>query len=208
VYAIDFILEPNKSNLTGKINSKNDIIDWYSEVFNQLKLEQFSIIGASKGGWLATYIAITNPKKINKLILLSPAQTFSWFEFSSDLLQNIGYTLNPKREKLREALQTMSYNVDGIDQLYIDQYYILSKNAGVDKTLLKMMPISNRKLGKLTMPVLVLVGDRDIMNDQKSLDEARKTIPTVTTEMIKNAGHFLSIDQAKVVNQKMLDFLK
>jgi pimeloyl-ACP methyl ester carboxylesterase len=36
---------------------------------------------------------------------------------------------------------------------------------------------------------------------------AEKLIPNGQGEIIENAGHFLSVDQPEVVNQKILDFL-
>ena len=57
------------------------------------------------------------------------------------------------------------------------------------------------------MPVLVLIGDNDIINNHKSIKRAKELIHGVETATIKNAGHFLSFDQPEIVNEKALDFL-
>ncbi|MBQ0787741.1 MAG: alpha/beta hydrolase, partial [Oceanihabitans sp.] len=59
----------------------------------------------------------------------------------------------------------------------------------------------------LQMPVLVLIGDDDMINERRTIAIA-KMLPKGKGEIIQNAGHFLSIDQAEIVNAKMLDFLK
>ena len=59
----------------------------------------------------------------------------------------------------------------------------------------------------MKIPVLVLIGDRDIVNDAKAIERAHEYIPEVETAVISDAGHFLSIDQSAVVNQKILNFL-
>ena len=70
-----------------------------------------------------------------------------------------------------------------------------------------MQPFSKRDFESLKMPVLVLIGDDDMINNEKTLLMTRKLIPNGQAEKIKNAGHFLSVDQPEVVNKKILEFL-
>jgi pimeloyl-ACP methyl ester carboxylesterase len=207
VYAIDFLLEPGKSLCQTEVSSTDAIVNWYYEIFDQLGLKKFSLVGASRGGWLALNIALRSQERINKIALLSPAQTFVWIKPFPKVIQNITYSLSPKRKKLRHVLETMTANVDNINQVYINQYYIATKEAVVSKCILKMTPFSDDQLSSLKVPVLVLIGDEDIINNDKSLLKAKKLIPDVQTGKISNAGHFLSIDQADEVNKKVLEFL-
>lgn len=207
VYAIDFLLEPGKSTCKGKISETSQLVDWYYEILDQLNLKKFSLLGASRGGWLALNIAMNAPSRINKVILLSPAQTFIWIRLGAKIINNIEYSLLPKRKRLRNVMQTMTVNVDKISQLYINQYYIATRITANNKVFLQMRPFSDKQLKSLKMPILVLIGDHDIINNDKSIEEAKKLLPNVETGKIKNAGHFLSVDQPEIVNKKMLDFL-
>ena len=207
VYAIDYLIEPGKSELKVKVKNMEEILSWYNEIFAELKLKEFSLIGASRGGWQAIKIALEDKHKIEKLVLLSPAQTFTLINPSSEMLTNIVYTIKPKRKRLQKVLETMSSNVGNIKQEFVEQYHIASQKASVDKFVLQMMPYSNKELEALKMPVLVLIGDEDIINDDKSIEKAKETLPHSFTEIITNAGHFLSIDQNNVVNSKILEFL-
>lgn len=207
IYAIDFLMEPGKSVYNGGIDNTDQVISWYNEIFDQLKLTKFSIVGISRGGWLALNIALHDQSRINKLALLSPAQTFTWIKPNSEIVTNITYTVNPKREKLRTALETMMYDVDVLKQDYIDQYYIATKEATLSKMITQMTPFSEKELKSLSVPVLVLIGDTDIINSEKGLKRAKKYIPDVKTGEIKHAGHFLTFDQPEVVDKKILDFL-
>jgi len=207
VYAIDFFLEPGKSEYKGKIKNMEDVMAWYNEIFKQLKIEKFSLIGASRGGWQAVYIALQHKNQVKNMILLSPAQTFIPINPGFEILTNIIYTLNPERKKLLDVLETMTVNVDNIRQTYIDQYFIATQKASLNKIILQMRPYSDGELKSLTMPVLLLIGDHDIINNEKSIERAQKVLPHAYTGIVKNAGHFLSIDQSEKVNTKMLDFL-
>jgi pimeloyl-ACP methyl ester carboxylesterase len=57
------------------------------------------------------------------------------------------------------------------------------------------------------MPVLLLIGDHDIIIKGKSIEKAKELLPHSETSIIKNAGHFLSFDQSETINSRILDFL-
>lgn len=206
VFAIDFILEPGKSCIQKDIDDIETIIDWYNEIFYALDLNNFNLIGASRGGWLATNLTLNNPEKIKKLVLLSPAQTFTWIKPSSDLLKNIIYVFSSKEKRVNQTLEAMSNNPNNISDTYIKQYKIGTGKDTLNKLMLKMKPFSRNELKNLKLPTLVLIGDNDAINNEKTIELA-KTLPKGQGEIITNAGHFLSIDQADAINTKILEFL-
>lgn len=207
VFAIDFILEAGKSYLYNDIESVEKVTDWYKEVLFVLELDSFHVIGASRGGWLAVNLALNNQKKIKSLILLSPAQTFTWIRPSKDLFKNIITLLSSKEKQIAQSLESMSNNVTNISDVYLKQYKLGLEKNSENKFITSMQPFSNDELKSLQMPVLVLIGDDDMINEKKTVEIANM-LPKGKGEVIQNAGHFLSIDQAETVNEKMLDFLK
>jgi pimeloyl-ACP methyl ester carboxylesterase len=207
VYAIDFLLEPGKSSCEKKISNTDEIVNWYYTIFDKLNLKKFNLIGASRGGWLSLNIALHCPSRINKIVLLSPAQAFIWIKPQAKIITNLTYAISPKRKHLRNVLQTMTFDVDKIDQVYINQYYIATEETTFNRCILQMTPFSNSQLKSLTMPILLMIGDNDIINNDKSLERAKKTIPNLEAVKIKNSGHFLSVDQPEIVDTKILVFL-
>lgn len=207
VYAIDNLQEPGKSQLIGKVKDIDEVVNWYIEIFDQLKLDRFTLIGASKGGWLAVKIALKHRSRISNLILLSPLQTFVWIRPGSEISSSITYSLAPGRKQVRRSLKNMSTNVGNIKQPYIEQYFLAAKKAKYSRLLFQMTPFTSDKLNTLNMPVLVLIGDHDIINNEKSVEKAKEFLPHIETGIVKNAGHFLSMDQSETVNARILDFL-
>ena len=207
VFAIDFILEPGKSYLYNDIESVEKVTDWYEEVLYVLDLDQYHLIGASRGGWLAVTLALNNQSKVKSLILLSPAQTFTWIRPSMDLLKNIITLLASKEKQIEQSLESMSENVDKINDAYLKQYTLGLDLESENKFITNMRPFSNDELESLQMPILVLIGDDDMINTEKTVEIAN-SLPNGKGEIVQNAGHFLSIDQAEVVNEKMRMFLK
>ena len=207
VFAIDFILEPGKSYLYNDIENVENITAWYNEVLFVLKLDSYHIVGASRGGWLAVHLALKNPKKIKSLVLLSPAQTFTWIKPSTDLLKNIIALFSSKEKQIEQSLETLSSNPTKINDVYLRQYKIATEIDSINKFMASMQPFTTKELKSLQMPVFVLIGDDDMINEKRTVEIAN-TLPNGKGEVIQNAGHFLTIDQAESVNKKTLDFLK
>jgi len=207
VFAIDLIIEPGKSFITKDFENTDQIAAWYHEIFVALKLKKINLIGASRGGWLAVKTALYNQENIKSMVLLSPAQTFIWIRPSTNLLKNIIYSLSSKEKQIQKTLESMSSNVENINKTYIEQYTIATEKDSINKFVVNMMPFSKQDFKTLQMPVLVLIGDDDMINNEKSIRITKKLIPKGQAKIINNAGHFLSVDQAEEVNKNIIEFL-
>ena len=208
LFAIDLIIEPGKSYKIVDIKNIDGINSWYKEVFDALKLDSYHLIGTSRGGWLATNLALHYEENTKSLTLLGPVQTIMWIPPSTGLLKNVLNVFYSKEKSAVRTMETLSNDPSKIDKDYIEQYRLALENDTLNKFMGQMRPFSNRKLHSLKMPVLVLIGDDDLFNTRRTIRLAEKYIPEGQGEIISNSGHFISIDQTEVVNQKMLDFLR
>ncbi|MFH6997279.1 alpha/beta fold hydrolase [Flavobacterium sp. FlaQc-57] len=208
IYAIDFIMEPGKSTLTSKPLSSEEIAIFYKEIFDHYKLKKFDIIGASRGGWIATLLATQKGNSIDKIVLLSPAQTFKFIDKPRKTSSALLLKLFPSEKKFSKTLTTFSTHPEKISPIYKRQFYLANKYAKSNSSMLKMTPFSDDELKSIANPVLVLIGDHDVINSEESLERANKYLTNSKTQTIKDAGHFLSIDQSKTVNNAMIDFLE
>ncbi|WP_163399948.1 alpha/beta fold hydrolase [Flavobacterium fluviatile] len=208
IYAIDFLMEPGKSNLTSSPLSKEDIVVWYNEIFAYYKLKKFDIVGASRGGWIATLLATQKENSIDKIVLLSPAQTFKFIDKVGKTSSALMLKFFPSEKKFGKTLETFSTHPEKISPVYKRQFYLANKYAKSNSSMLKMTPFSNEELKSIRNPILVLIGDKDVINSEDSLEKAKELLPNSKTKIINDAGHFLSIDQTKIVNDAMIDFLE
>jgi pimeloyl-ACP methyl ester carboxylesterase len=207
IYAIDFLMEPNKSTLTAKPLSTEEIVLWYNEIFKHYKLNKFDIVGASRGGWIATLLAVQKQNSIDKIVLLSPAQTFKFIDKVGKTSNALMLKLFPSEKKFSKTLTTFSTHPEKISPVYKRQFYLANKYAKSNSSMLKMMPFSDDELKSITNPVLVLIGDHDVINSDESLQRAQQYLIKSKTQKITDAGHFLSIDQSKIANNAMVNFL-
>lgn len=208
VYAIDFLMEPGKSVSCGETLNKTEVVTWYNEIFDHYNLKRFKVVGASRGGWVGMLLATQENSKITKLALLSPAQTFETINNKRKAMPALMLKLFPNKNKLKRTFKAFSFYPDKIDTIYKQQFYLANKFAKTNSSMLQMTPFSKKDLENLNVPVLVLVGDQDVINSEDSLEKAKDLLPKSEVEEIKNAGHFLTIDQSDLVNKKVLDFLK
>lgn len=208
IYAIDFMMEPGKSTLTAKPLSAEEIVTLYNEIFNHYNLKNFDIVAASRGGWIATLLATQRKNSIDKIVLLSPAQTFKFIDKVGKTSSALMLKLFPSEKKFGKTLETFSTHPEKISPVYKRQFYLANKYAKSNSSMLKMHPFSDDELKMIDNQVLVLIGDHDVINGEDSVERAKEYLPHSKTKIIKDAGHFLSIDQSKIVNDAMIDFLK
>ena len=206
-YAIDFPMEAGKSVATIKKMDKDEAALFYNEIFDHFKLKDINLVAASKGGWMATYLSIQPNAKIKKLVLLSPAQVLGNLSSTAKVLPALMLKIHPSEKRLTKTFRSFSFYPEKIDRTFKKQFYLSNQYWKNNAALLPMSPFSDKELQSLNIPVLVLIGDHDIINDKQNLERAQKLIPHVETAIIVNAGHFLTIDQASDVNKKVMDFL-
>jgi pimeloyl-ACP methyl ester carboxylesterase len=207
VYAIDYPMETGKSVAIVKEMDPKDMIIFYNEIFTHYDLKNISIVAASRGGWVATLLALEPVNRVGKLVLLSPAQTFGGVDKIGKAFSAVKLKMFPSPKRLNRFFEQFSYYPEKIDRKYKEQFYLANKFGRSKPDLMKMVRFSKTDMQTLKMPVLVLVGDHDVINDVDILIRAQEFIPQAETAIIKDAGHFLSIDQSETVNKKIIEFL-
>ena len=207
VYTIDYLMEPGKSVSKGDKLNTDEIISWYDQVFNNLGLEQFNLVGMSRGGWMATHYTLHSKDRIKKLILLAPVQTFNNIEVDTKTMTAANFKFFPNRNNLKKAVNALSRRPEKIAPAFKEQMYLGVKNTKSNFDMLQMTPFSKKELESLTLPVLVLVGDHDILNNSNIVEKAGKILPKINAAVIEDAGHFLTIDQKDEVDRRIIEFL-
>ena len=181
--------------------------DWLIGVMDGLGISQADFVGLSRGGWLATNLAILAPQKVHKLCLLSPAAAFVSLNKFFTLVASSVMRLR-MNVVLRTALYSWVAKGFKINPAFEKQFIIGLKYWTYPKVGIMPVAFEDGELIKLSMQVLMLIGGEDRLNSQPSIQRARKLLPNIKAEIIPHAGHFLCMDQASFVNGMILEFLE
>lgn len=208
LFAIDLIIEPGKSQQTKDFKNLKEVSDWYQEVILKLNLESYHLVGPSRGGWFAMDLTIRYPEKVKSTVLLSPVQTLIWIPPSRKLFKNMANVFYSGRKRVYRTMSTLSNDAEKIDDDFLRQYRLGKESDSSRKFVTGMQPFSKKKLKSIETPIYVLVGEDDMFNNKRSLKKAKKFIPSVTSELIEDTGHFLSVDQVDTINHKVITFIE
>ncbi len=206
VYAIDTLGDLGCSQTIRLPASRADYAAWLLEVLEGLRIENVPLAGLSYGGFLALNFCLAHPARVERLVLLAPgcpnlgAPTFWWAYYGMPMM------LFPSPFTVRRFISGASTRgYSPADPLHAQMV------VGVPEMRAPMhLPPSFRdaELGALRLPVLLLLGEREIMYaPQAALQRARQIIPGIQTEIVPNAGHMLNGDQPEIVNRRILQFL-
>lgn len=186
IYCIDIPGEPGKSVEKQYPLTDDSYINWLDEVIRRLGLETVSLVGISLGGWMSAAYAIRNPQKVNKLILLSPSGIGE--QKASFMLKAIPLML--LGEKGREKI---AFSLYGEQAVSIETIKYTTFIATHFKPRTGKIPVfSDEQLQRLTMPILCIAGEKDVMlNSTQTADRMHVLLPNADMRVISGAGHAL-----------------
>jgi pimeloyl-ACP methyl ester carboxylesterase len=191
VYAVDVIGEPGLSAPSRPPLGSDAYAGWLDDVLSGLGVSTVSIVGASLGGWLAVDYATRRPERIERLVLLSPSGIGrqKWATLLIVLLL-LPFGNRGKRMALRLYLGRPPGTAPNPQlQHYLD--FIIFVQHHFRPRREKMPIFDDDTLRKLTMPVLVIAGDRDaVLDSHDTHRRLAQTVPHATIHLLPGIGHF------------------
>ena len=198
LYGFGFCPRSNGSKYGFKYLMKhlNSVLDYFS------KNQPIGVIGASMGGALALELARQNPKKINKILLLSPAGL-------SGKNQKIPWPLNylgafflsqpfVRRGLCRQAFADPNNNVGPAEEQIAS---IHLKVPGWQSSLADFAAaggVSDCGLPKPTQPIKIILGKYDRIIPKNEKKETRR-IYNSNIQIATNSGHLPHLEEPELV---------
>lgn len=206
-YAIDQIDDVGKSIPTSIPASRSDYAAWLLDVFDQLGLQQADVMGLSYGGFLAVNFALAAPDRVKRLILLCPGVPNFGPPTRKYAIHGMPLILFPTRLTGKWLIKGLSVKGYDPNDREAEQLIVGAMNL---RSRIPFRPVfSDDEFASLKVPVLLLIGDHEVLYDAKSaVDRAQQLIPHIEAGIIVNAGHMLSTDQPEEVSERVLEFLR
>lgn len=205
VYAIDLIGESSKSILTKKMETTRDNARWLDETLAGLGLDKVFLCGLSIGGWNAANYAGFYPKKVIKLILLSPVQTFAKM-YHSFFFKIMKMGFNPTRKNVENYIGWGSEKEEPLPDSIIKLFTISVMNMNSNSSFPKWL--KKKHLSNIKMPVLVMLGENEFaFSINKAIKRAKSAISNLEVYIVEEASHLLCVSKPDYINNKVLEFI-
>ena len=187
--------------------------DAVQKIINKNK-KKISVIGFSMGGFIAIKLAIEYPEILDKLVLIGTnARNIS--QKRKLLLEKSLTTLSKNNfAKLFYQKNYSSYfsDKDLKNTSYQNTVYSMAKQLGYKTFLNQTNLIVKRhnqlnKLNKIVSKTLIIRGKNDKLSSNSMNNELNKKIKYSVYKEIKNSSHFVMLEQPKIFNKIVTNFL-
>lgn len=184
-YAVDLVGEPGLSAPSRPALDSDAVSLWLDDVLEGLGITGAALVATSLGGWIALDYAIRRPGRVTRLALMCPGGVGR---------QKVGWILKAvlTRPFRRGGLRESAMAVAGLDgeknRQALDAVVRTFTHFNPRREKLPVFP--GDALRGLTMPVLVVVGGRDVMFDSRqTARRVRECVPHATVSLLPEVGH-------------------
>jgi pimeloyl-ACP methyl ester carboxylesterase len=207
-FAVDIANEPGRTRQTRLLRDPADCATWLLAVLDELAVSRAILIGSSHGGWLSINLALHAPERVEKLVLLAPAASLLPFSLGTYLLlKTLPYLPVKPGGKRVLGMYFPGFDVDARFARQFDLGVRGFRYANPRKSIFPR-PFSDEQLGAISVPTLLLIGDRErIYDPHKALERAARLVPRIETDLVPGAGHILAMQLPDIVGERMLAFL-
>ncbi|GLX93858.1 alpha/beta fold hydrolase [Herbidospora sp. NBRC 101105] len=192
VYAVDIPGEPGLS--APNRPPIGDYPGWLGEVMTGLGVESATVVGLSLGGWIATGLAVRDPRRVERLALICPGgigRVRRGLLLVALLLLALG-----QRKRSQKLILGADLSGTGWFGEFHDR---INRDFKPRRTDLRIY--TDAELAGLTMPVLVIAGDRDaLINGPETARRVRANVPKADVRLLPGVGHLIT-GQTGTVNE-------
>ena len=190
-------------------------------VLDGLAIEQACLVGCSQGGRFAVDIALANPKRVSKLVLVAPAiggapQPDELPPDIDELLQQAEQAQDQQHFDLVNRIEAHLWldgprSVDGRVQgsardLFLRMNIVPLKSPSPGKDT--PAKDSFKRLKEIAAPTLIIWGDLDFPHLQERCATLLKRIKGAKSALMPGTAHLPNLEQPKQFNALLEEFLK
>lgn len=192
-----------------KINDIEDMVFYYINFLDTLKLDKINVVGTSLGGWLAMELAVRWPERFKKIVLVDAAGI--WLQ-ETPMAEMFG--LEPA--ELRE-LCFYDPNSDIAQALVQDQppeemLFLMLKGLETTARIAWNPYLHNPKLHdrlhRMNVPTLIIWGEHDKLIPLAYGQALNKAIANSQLVVLKECGHMPIFEKTEEFVENVVKFLK
>jgi aminoacrylate hydrolase len=184
------------------------------EIADTLDLKHFHFIGHALGGLMGLDIALRQPERISKLVLInawSKADPHSnrCFDVRIELLEKSGVAAFVKAQPL--FLYPAIYMAENPEKMAAEEAHALAHFQGRDNILRRIAALRafdvDDRLGEITAPTLVIATRDDLLVPYSRSQRLADAMPNAKLHLTDAGGHAVNVTYPETFNSAVLDFL-
>ena len=216
----DFWSHGQSESMPVEMQNLQDYAQNILSLLDHLSIDTFSVIGLSVGGMWGVELALMAETRVRSLVIMGtflgsePEKTQTAYMNMLDTVEKARHIPAPLIDKLIPlffAADVHDKNA-GLVQRFKTALLSISGERAVDTARIGRMIFGRRDalsdLGRLAVPVMVMVGEEDVPRPVSEARLMHELIPHSEYVEIEHAGHIANLEQVEFVTDKLCGFLK
>jgi pimeloyl-ACP methyl ester carboxylesterase len=198
--------KPGNYTMAGWVNQIISFLD-------ALNLKQASLVGNSFGGALALRMAIDQPGRVDRFVLMGAMG----IEFPITEGLEAGWGYEPSIENMRRTLEFFTYNHELITDELVEVRYRAALEPGVQEAFAQMFPPPRQHsvhamaspeelIAQIPHEALIIHGRDDQVIPLENAYRLLRLIPRSELHVFGRCGHWSQIDWADEFNAQLIRF--
>jgi pimeloyl-ACP methyl ester carboxylesterase len=201
-----------------QIDDMEDVVFHLTDLFDRLELDRPVVAGLSLGGWMAAELATRYPERLAGLVLINSvglhvdgARVGDIFGRSpADMVDDLFADRDHPMAQLARGLEGQFHDPARFGEMPFESVRpILAHVAAVARVGWNPYlhnPRLRRRLGRITVPTLVVAADADRLVPMAHAEAYAEGIPGATLAVVPGA-HLLPVERPTVVVELLADFV-
>jgi 2-hydroxy-6-oxonona-2,4-dienedioate hydrolase len=216
--AIDFI----GHGWTEKPDSAYQIADYGSHVLavmEALQRDKAHVSGESLGGWVAAWLALHHPEKVDRLVLNTAGGWTAHPEVMERIRRlSMEAVRDPNAARIRTRLEFLMHDISKVNDDLVETRRAIYAQPGFPEVMDKILCLqdmetrrrnmfSDEETRRISAPTLVLWTSHDPTATPEEGRRIAGLIPGARYEVMNGCGHWPQFEDAEKFNRIHLDFL-
>ncbi len=199
-------------------------VDIVGKFLDEQRIENATLAGISIGGTIPLLLAAHRHSGVARVVAINPydyakgrgaarANLVAWLIFTSARIPLLGETVMRFRNPLveRKIMEGGVAEPNALPESFLREFHAVGCRRGHYRAFLNLIRNAHKwdearaEYGKISVPVLVVYGDQD-WSWESERRATLEQIPGAKLEVIKNGGHFLSLDRPQDVIRLVREF--
>ena len=175
-------------------------------------VKRATLLGNSLGGAIALGLALAEPERVEKLILMAPGgveDRETYFKMVGIQRMVELYNAGPLGiEQMRRIMSLQLFDSSQLEDSLLAERVAVAVHHPRNLFTTMMVPNMTERLEELQVPILGFWGSDDNFNPASGALKVLKHAPNARFIMLNRCGHWVQVEHRELFNKACLDFLK